>query len=230
MTAGLGLYEGIERVARHVAAGRATAGVGKVVSTHPAGPGSPAPNHAVTVEMRESGLVLPEVPVAVGAMGFAVLPAIDDLVLVVFAEGDFNAPIVAGRLYNADQRPPEHKDDQLVFRLPPGQAKGDLNLVVDMGKPSITLDLPGGLKLTLQEGQAVLEVGKMRLTLSGSGSGEATLEAGRSSIRLKQDQSIALTAQEITLKADTRIAMEAAQIQIKGSGVVEVAGGMLKLN
>lgn len=225
-----GFYEGVERIARHVVQSRATSAVGRVVATHGAAPGAMPADHAVDVELRESGLVLPDVPVAVGVLGFAALPAVGDLVLVVFADGDANAPIVAGRLYNPDQPPPEHGDGQLVFRTPAGQAQGDLNLVVEMNEPSIKLELPGGLVLSLTEGEAILQVGDMKLTLSGSGSGEAKLEAGSAMIRLKNGQSIEMSATEIKLKADAKIALESAQIEIKGSGLVDVSGGLVKLN
>ena len=100
------------------------------------------PDHAVTVELRDSGLVLPHVPVAVGALGFAAMPAVDDLVLVVFLDGDPNAPVVVGRLYTDDLAPPpEGKDGELTLGLPAGAAEPDLNLVVDGAEPSITLEL-----------------------------------------------------------------------------------------
>ena len=224
------LYDGVERVARHVVRNHATAGIGRVVATQPAGAAATPPNHAVTVAMRDSGLILPEVPVAVGAMGFAAMPAIDDLVLVVFTDGDFNAPIVAGRLYNADQPPPQHEDGELVFRSPAGQATGDLNLVVKFADPAITLEMPGGLKLSLQEGEAVLTVGDMKLTLTSAGNGEAVLEAGNATIRMKNGQAIDLSAQEINLKADSKLSLQAAQVEVKGSGTVDISGGTVNLN
>lgn len=225
-----GLYEGVERIARHVVNSQATAAIGQVTASHPAGPGAAPPNHAVTVRLRDNGLILPEVPVAVGIMGLAAIPAIDDLVLVVFTEGDFHAPIVAGRIYNPDRPPPEHQDGQVVFRTPAGQAQSDLNLVIETETPTVRLEMPGGLAVSLKAGEALVEVGDMRLTLSGSGNGEALLEAGGASIRLQNGRSMELNAPEITLKADAKIALESAQIEIKGSALVELSGGLVKLN
>jgi hypothetical protein len=224
------LYDSVDRIVRHRVLQHATSGVGRVVETHPAGAADAPPNHAVSVEMRDTGLVLPEVPVVVGAMGFANLPRLDDLVLVIFTDGDFNAPLVAGCIYTPEQQPPEHEDGQLVFRSPAGQATGDLNLVVALDEPSIKLDLPGDFELSLSKGEAILRVGDMKLTLSGSGNGEALLEAGSASMRMKNGQSIELTANEISLKADTNLKFEAAQVDIKGSGTVNISGGMVNLN
>jgi len=224
------LYDSVERIARHTVHQHATSGIGRVVATYPAAAANVPPNHAVSVEMRDTGLVLPEVPVVVGVMGFASIPALDDLVLVVFTNGDLNAPLVAGRIYTPEQPPPEHEDGQLVFRSPAGQANGDLNLVVGLEEPSVKLDLPGDLELSLNQGEAILRVGEMKLTLSSAGNGEALLEAGSASMRLKNGQSIELSATEISLKADTSLSLEAAQIEIKGSGTVDISGGIVNLN
>ena len=224
------LFDSIERIARHTVNKQATSAIARVVATYPAADGSPAPNHAVSVEMRDTGLVLPEVPVVVGVMGFASIPVIDDLVLVVFTDGDFNAPLVVGRLYNTEQAPPEHDDGQLVFRSPAGQAQGDLNLVVDLQQPTVKLDLPGDLELSLSEGAAILRVGDMKLTLSSSGNGEAQLEAGDVAMRMKNSQSVEITAPEIILKADSKISLEAAQVEINGSATVDISGGVVNLN
>ena len=98
------LYDSVARIARHEVNTRATAGVGRVVDIHPAD--GALPDHAVTVKMRDSGLVLPRVPVAVGVMGFAAIPAVDDLVVVLYLEGDYNAPVVVGRdLQDLHSRP-----------------------------------------------------------------------------------------------------------------------------
>src|SRR5262245_30021442 len=97
------LYDSITRIARHEVNGRAFAGVGRVVDVFPANDGQQ--DHAVSVEMRDSKLVLPRVPIAVDAMGFAAIPAMDELVVILFLEGDHNAPVMIGRLYHPDKNP-----------------------------------------------------------------------------------------------------------------------------
>jgi uncharacterized protein involved in type VI secretion and phage assembly len=53
-------------------------------------------------------------------LGAAVPPREGDLVLVQFVNGDLNHPVVNGRLYHADQRPPLHRADEILLehRLP----------------------------------------------------------------------------------------------------------------
>ena len=66
------LFESVARIARHEAGARATAGIGKVVDLFPAD--GALKDHAVSVEMIATGLVLPKCPVAVGCMGYAAIP------------------------------------------------------------------------------------------------------------------------------------------------------------
>lgn len=215
------LYESIARIARHEAGARAIAGVGKVVDLFPAE--GAAPDHAVSVEMRDSGLVLPRVPVAVGVMGFAAIPAIDDLVLVVFLEGDVNAPVVAGRLYHPDQNPPAHGRDQIVLGLPSGADDPDLKLVVKGGEPSILLTLPGDVKLEIKDGKVAIEVGAMHVQLQGAGGGRAEIAAGGAKLTLKQDG-------DVTLESPTTLTLHATRIEIKADATVTVKGAQVELN
>ena len=56
--------------------------------------------HACTVQLRETGLVLPRVPIAVGVLGLVALPNEGDLVVVAFNGGDVHGGVVVGRLYD----------------------------------------------------------------------------------------------------------------------------------
>ena len=163
------LFDSISRIARHEANARAVAGIGRVVDVFTAGDGQK--DHAVSVEMRASGLVLPRVPIAVGVMGFAAIPTLDDLVVVVFANGDFNAPVVVGRLYHPDLDPPAHANDEIVLRLPAGEAEPKLNLTITSETPTFQLTLPGDVQLQLVEEEIKLAVGEVSATLTAAGGG-----------------------------------------------------------
>ena len=45
--------------------------------------------------------------------------------LVQFVAGDVNAPVIVGRLYNDEDRPPENEDGKAVLHLPLGAADDD---------------------------------------------------------------------------------------------------------
>jgi uncharacterized protein involved in type VI secretion and phage assembly len=180
-------------------------------------------DHAVSVKMRDSALVLPRVPVAVGAMGFAAIPAVDDLVLVVFLDGDVNAPVVAGRVYHPDQEPPPHARDEIVLALPSGSDPPDLNLVVKGAEPSIALAMPGEVTVKVLDAEVHIAVGAMKLIVEGAGGGRATLEAGGSRLVLKQDG-------DVTLEAKGALTLKGAQVEIKGDATVKVQGAQVEIN
>lgn len=223
------LYESIARIARHEAGARAVAGVGRVADVFPAPEGGAQPDHAVSVEMRDSGLVLPRVPVAVGALGSAAIPAVGDLVVLLFVEGDYNAPVVVGRLYHPDQEPPQHEEGEIVLRLPSGASEPNLNLVISGQQPSLRLELPGDVLLEAVEEKVLVRVGpdqqeeNMRVSVDGAGGGRAEIAAGNSKITLKKNG-------DISISASGKLKLEATEVEISGSAKVEVSGAQVEIN
>lgn len=215
------LYESIARIARHEGNARPVAAIGRVVDLFP--PSASSPDYAVSVELRDTGLVLPRVPVAVGMMGFAAIPAAEDLVVVLFAEGDYHAPVVVGRLYQPDIAPPEHKDGEMVLRLPPGKSEPDIDLTVVGEKPSITLKLPGDVIVEIVKEKVAIQVGDMKMELRAAGGGAAELAAGGSTITLKKDG-------DVTISAGGNMKLEANEIEISGSAKVKISGAQVDVN
>ena len=72
-------------------------------------------NYELDVRLKYDDLQLNKVPILTSHMGYAGLPKKGDLVLVEFIGGDINQPLITGRLYHADERPPLHKEDDIVF-------------------------------------------------------------------------------------------------------------------
>ena len=214
------LYDSIARIARHEATARVAPAVGVVCDVF-ANPGA-TPDHAVTVQLRDSGLVLPRVPIAVGALGFAATPRVDDLVLVVFLDGDLHAPVVVGRLYDADTAPPEHADGEVVLRLPPGDSP-EWDVVFSESKSSLTVSNAGEVRLELTEKQATLKVGELEVTVSAQGGGRVDVSAGSSSITVKQDG-------DVSIASATKLKLEAPEIEISATGKLKLSGAALELN
>ena len=215
------LFDSMSRIARHEAAARAVASVGKVTGIFPFD-GALA-DHAVSVQLRDSGLVLSRVPIAVGAMGFAAIPAVDDLVVVVFLEADFHSPVVVGRLYNPDQDPPKHKDGQLVLRLPSGAATPDLECEIAGDPPGVKLTLPGDVTAELVQEKITLAVGDVTVTLDGAGGGRMELAAGGAKISIKKDG-------DIQIKTSGKMKLEASEIELAGQAKVKISGGVVEMN
>jgi uncharacterized protein involved in type VI secretion and phage assembly len=217
------LYESVARIARHEAGARAIAGIGRVVDTFPAPNGGTPPDHAVTVEMRDSGLVLPRVPVAVDTMGFAAIPAVDDVVVVLFAEGDYNAPVVVGRIYSPDHDPPQHEAGQIVLRLPSGSAEPKLHLEVVGDEPALRFRLPEDISLEVTKESVLIEVGEMHASLATSGGGRVEIAAGGSTVTLKKDG-------DVTISSGGKLKLEGTEVEISGSTKVKISGAQVEMN
>lgn len=215
------LYDAVARIARHEAAAGMTASVGVVRERH-AGDGSPG-DHALTVELRDRGLVLPRVPVAAGAPGFHVLPAVGDLVVVLFLEGDVHAGVVVGCLYHAALTPPKAKADAFAIHLPAGEDTPKLKLDVPMTGATLTLQLGEDVTIKLDDRAVLVTVGEMSANLTTAGGGLVELKAGGSVVTLKHDA-------DITIKSAGKLKLEAKDIEIAGSGSVKIKGATVELN
>ena len=216
------LYDSIARIARHEAGARATAGIGVVTDVYPAD--GAAPDYAATVEMRDTGLTLPRVPIASGVLGAVAIPAVGELVVVVFMEGDVNAPVIVGRLYHPDQDPPKHAQGQIVLALPSGASDPKLRLQVEGDKPAITLELlDGEVAVTVDDKSVELKVGEMVVSVTGSGGGRAEIAAGGAKITLKKDG-------DISLETTGSLKIKATEIELSGSSKVKISGAMVEVN
>ena len=215
------LFDSVSRIARHEAAARSIAAIGQVVDVFD-GTGTP-PDHAVTVQLRETGLVLPQVPVAVGALGYAATPQPGDLVVVVFADGDVHAPVVVGRLYHADLAPPRHGDGDIVLALPAGAADPTFRAVLRGGDPKLTVTLGTDVELTADDGTLHVKAGDAEATVEAAGGGRIELKVG--------DASVTVTGRgDIQLKTTGKLSLEGAQVEIKGQSSVTLSAPQVKVN
>jgi hypothetical protein len=133
-------------------------------------------NYEANVQLKHEDLELRRVPIAIGHVGVAAPPRAGDLVLVQFLNGDSNQPLVTGRFYHADERPPLHKEDEILFeqRVPDGTlnhlrfaADGSIFLQRDVTKPEDNSEAKTSVKVGT-EGNVEVKVGEkitVRLTL-----------------------------------------------------------------
>jgi uncharacterized protein involved in type VI secretion and phage assembly len=219
----------IRQVARHEIDQRCSVSLGVVKSTHGT---NGEQNYACTVQLRESGIVLPKVPIATNLIGTAALPREKDLVVVVFAGGDMHSPIVMGRLYSEDVAPPKNTQGQFVAVLPGDEQASDkrLELTVDTpgdGTRSIHLVLDGSVKveLTVDDGGIKLKAQDttLALTQSGSSDGRAELKCGDNKVLIEQSGNI-------TIEAAGTLKLKATKIEISGDATVKIAGQTVDLN
>lgn len=214
-----GLVEAVARIARHEAAARAVASVGQVTEAH-----SGDAEHAVTVRLRDTGLVLSKVPVAVGILGYAAIPAVDDLVLVVFCEGDRNAPVVVGRLYHPGLNPPDHADGQVVLSLPAGEAEPKVRVLVEPGENRAVVEIGGEMRAEITDALVHLRIDdELSAKVDSGGGGRVELSAGGSSLILKKNG-------DVTLKAAGKLELSGTEVAVSGTAKVAIKGAIVELN
>lgn len=215
------LFDSVSRIARHEATARPTAAIGVIVDVFDGA--STPPDHSVTVELRESGLVLPQVPIAVGALGFAASPEPGDLVIVLFADADAHAPVVVGRLYHADLDPPKHEPGDIVLRLPTAAPSPSLQAVVRGGDPSLTLQLGDQVSVAMDDKKVHLKTGDAEATLEASGGGRAEIKVG--------DATLTLTGRgDVELNTTGKITLKGAEIELNGQSSVTISAPQVKVN
>lgn len=192
--------------------------VGVVTAVFAAESSSGDANHEVHVKLG-SGLELQHVPVTVGRPGLSMLPKVDDSVLVVFAGGDLNAPLVVGALYDATVRPPEAKAAELVY-MPPDPEESGIR--------RIHLELTNGSLITLDDDKLTVQLGGTELVLNKDGD-VSVKSAGK--FELKADGDVLIEASgNIELKAQGQAKVSASSsLELSGAASAKLKGPALTL-
>lgn len=219
----------IRSIARHEIEQRWTSAFALVKSVQGA---NGAKKYSCTVELRETGIVLPEVPIATGVIGAVSLPRENDLVLVAFAGGDLHGAVVLGRLYTEEVSPPTHGEGELVMVLPGDEESTDKRLELRVKTPGdgsrkLTLTLDGSVKVELaidDEGiQLTAQDTQFSLKQTGSSDGKAELKAG--DCKLTMDQ-----GGDVSIEATGTLKLKASKIELSGDASIKIAGQTVELN
>ena len=117
-----GLLDIVRRVVEQELARVRSNLLGVVTAVHAHTAADDSNNHEADVKLRHLELELTRVPIAVPHVGVAAPPRVGDLVLVQFIDGDLSQPVLTGRFYHADEPPPIHQEDDVLFehRVPDG--------------------------------------------------------------------------------------------------------------
>jgi uncharacterized protein involved in type VI secretion and phage assembly len=199
----LTLFESIQEIVRDELGRLRTTELATVQKQHPHASSGDTDNYACTVALRDSGIVLGHVPVATGQIGAACIPAVGDLVVVEFVNGDINHPIIVGRLYNDQDRPPENDAGQAILELP--LAGGGIHLELDGNSPpKVILKVGSSIQLKIQDDDpaVVIDVGGSG-TIKIAKNGDVSLKTN-GDLKLEAGGNIDIEAQsQLTLKGST---------------------------
>jgi uncharacterized protein involved in type VI secretion and phage assembly len=225
----------IQEIVRTELRGLRVAELGVVQAVQPHRGADDGDNYGCDVRLKNSGLVLPRVPVATGHIGTAAIPNAGDLVLLAFEQGDVNQPIVIGRLYNDADRPPLNDSDEVVFRLPlaADDDKSVLGAVRNHQTASpareLVVQMPPKLALRLTDGTVQAVAGHSELTVDepDGGRGSVTAVSGRTRITVNQDGDVTIEAAgSISLSATGDVTIEGQNVSIKGQLDVSIEAQM----
>jgi uncharacterized protein involved in type VI secretion and phage assembly len=162
-------------------------------------------NHQVNVRLLQSGVELQRVPVSTGRIGISTLPNEGDLVVVAFAHGDPNAPIVLGCLYDDQSHPPVAQLHEVVYQPPDPQ---------DSGVRRIHVELPSGSTLTLDDDTLKIALGGTSVVVNRDG--DVVIEA-KGDLRLAADGDIALEAKgAVKVSAQSNISVQGMAVSVEG--------------
>jgi len=214
--------------------------LGVVTSIFPHSSASDKDNYECNVRLKNADIELRKVPIATQCIGLVGIPQVGDLVLLVFINGDINAPIIIGRLYNDEDRPPLSEAEEVVY-VPPYAEKPDVR--------RIYLEFPGGMIFRITDEEVDVNAGDTKVVIQRDGDviieskgninvktdGDAKVESkgnmtfSGSSIKIESENDLNLksgtdmkvesgTATEIT--SSTEMKVEAtAEMKIKGATV-----------
>ncbi|HEX5414786.1 MAG TPA: hypothetical protein VFZ25_03910 [Chloroflexota bacterium] len=220
----------IRDIARFELEQRWTTALGIVKSVH--GNDGTEKRYACTVELRDTRIVLPKVPIATGLIGTAALPREKDLVVVVFVGGDLHEAVIVGRLYTDDVDPPENGSGDLVAVLPGDEVSSEKRIEFKVATPGdgtrdITLSLDGPVKVFLEikdDGVTIQTTdASIKLSQSSASDGQAEIKVGGSKITLTQSG-------DVTVEAIGTLKLHGSQVEIDGDASVKIAGTTIDLN
>ncbi len=221
--------QAIRQIARHEVEQHVGAALGVVQSVQGSN-GEKA--YSCSVQLRDSGLVLPKVPIATGMIGAAGLPREKDLVVVVFMGGDLHAPVVVGRLYSEKVAPPKNGPGELVLNLPGDETDAQKALVLRIETPgdgtrSLKLTLDGQVKVEMEINDQGVNIkaqdASLKLSQTSASDGVAEMKVGGSKITIEQSG-------DVTIEASGKLLLKGSKVEVSGDASVKIAGTTVDLN
>jgi uncharacterized protein involved in type VI secretion and phage assembly len=136
------------------------------------------------------------------------VPDVGDEVLVVFEAGDARRPYVVGGLWNGKDAPPLQMDDGGENNKKAIVSRNDIRITLDDtdGQETVTIETPGGQKVTLKDGPGSVEV----------------VDSNGNSLKMESAGITISTSAKLTIQAGT-IAVSAGMVSVD-SGISKFSG------
>jgi uncharacterized protein involved in type VI secretion and phage assembly len=209
--------------------------LGIVTSVFPHASAGDKDNYECNVRLKNTDVELRKVPFATQFIGLAGIPKVGDLVILIFINGDINAPIAVGRLYNDEDRPPLNNPEEIVY-VPPYKTNSKAR--------RIYLEFPQGMILKITDEEVNIKAGDTKIIMARNG--DVTIESkanvnvvaeGDASLKSKGNMTISgdcvkiESAKDMNLKSGSAMKLNSdADAEIKASAGMNVeASSQLKI-
>jgi hypothetical protein len=221
-----GIIDVIKKVAENEAKKILTPELGIVTSVFSHSNERDKDNYECNVKLKDKDVELRRVPVATQHIGLANIPHVGDLVLVTFVNGDINLPVIIGRLYNDEDRPPTSREEEIVYK-PEYSKNTDLK--------RMKIELPGNdVKINLYDDR--IEIESVDVTIQCKGNlkieckGDIDIKARN--ISMESQYTMKLKAGgTLDAEANTSMSMKSnAVANIESGAVMTIKGALVKIN
>jgi uncharacterized protein involved in type VI secretion and phage assembly len=193
--------------------------LGVVTSIFPHAGESDRDNYECNVRLKNRDLELRKIPIATSHIGLVQVPNVGDLVVLGFVGGNINAPIVLGRLYNDEDRPPVNDAGEIVYKSPDSKKNGVRRL---------NLELPNGIALTITDDEFKAEIGSSVVTIRTDGAVTIDSNAG---ITIRATGDMALSGANVTIESRQALELKAGTTgTLKASATLDISGAMVNIN
>lgn len=193
--------------------------LGVITSIFPHSGENDKENYECNVKLKYRDLELRKVPVATQHIGLANIPNVGDLVLVTFLNGNVNAPVIIGRLYTDEDRPPTNKEEEIIY-IPPYSKSSDLR--------RIHMEFPGGIILSIKDDQVSVEAGKTTLKMSRDG--DIDIESA-AKVNMKATGDMSLSAANLKIESRGTLDVKATgTAKFEATGPLNIKGSMVNIN
>jgi phage baseplate assembly protein gpV len=193
--------------------------LGVITSIFPHSGENDKENYECNVKLKYRDLELRKVPVATQHIGLANIPNVGDLVLVTFLNGNVNAPVIIGRLYTDEDRPPTNKEEEIIY-IPPYSKSSDLR--------RIHMEFPGGIILSVKDDQVSVEAGKTTLKMNRDG--DIDIESA-AKVNMKATGDMSLSAANLKIESRGTLDVKATgTAKFEATGPLNIKGSMVNIN
>jgi len=194
--------------------------LGVVTSVFPHSSDSDKDNYECNIKLKNRDVELRRVPVVTQHIGLVNIPHTGDLVLVAFLNGDINSPIVIGRLYTDEDRPPTSKMEEVIYKPPYSRQEG---------LRRIHFEFPGGMILSITDDEINAKAGKTILKMKRDG--DIVIESNANiSVKTKGEATVTSDG-DIKLESRQAINIKAGTTaNIESSGPMKIKGAIVNIN